>query len=144
MFFPFFGRGSSCRAGWKSHEMKPGSLATQPAGLSSFPGHLSGKEPSCQCRRFRFDPWVRKIPWRKEWPPTPGFLPGKSHGQRSLAGYSPRGRKESDTTEDSTTTTCGLHSTNSFPLETQPPNSILKMKNLKDIKRKLIMNLLSY
>ena len=39
------------------------------------------------------------ISWRRKWQPTPVFLPGKSHGQRSLAGYSPRGRKESDTTE---------------------------------------------
>ena len=52
-----------------------------------------------QYRRPGFDPWVRKIPWRREWLPTPVFLPGEFHGQRSLAGYSPRGRKESDTTE---------------------------------------------
>ena len=50
-----------------------------------------------QCRRPGFDPWVRKIPWRREWQPTPVFLPGKSHGQRSLVGYKPRGCKESDT-----------------------------------------------
>ena len=41
------------------------------------------------------DPWVWKIPWRKAWQPIPVFLPGKYHGQRSLAGYSPRGGKES-------------------------------------------------
>ena len=46
-----------------------------------------------------FDPWVRKIPWRRKWLPTPVFLPGEFHGQRSLAGYSPRGHKESDATE---------------------------------------------
>ena len=46
-----------------------------------------------------FNPWVGKIPWRRKWQPTPVFLPGKSHGLRSLVGYSPRGRKESDTTE---------------------------------------------
>ena len=46
-----------------------------------------------------FHPWVRKIPWRRKWPPTAVFLPGESHGQRSLVGYSPRGCKESDTTE---------------------------------------------
>ena len=44
-------------------------------------------------RRWRFNPWVRKIPWRRKWQPTPVFLPGKSHGQRSLAGYSPWGRQ---------------------------------------------------
>ena len=46
-----------------------------------------------------FDPWVRKIPWRRKWLPTPVFLPGDSHGQRSLVGYSPRGCKELDMTE---------------------------------------------
>ena len=49
--------------------------------------------------RHRFDPWVRKIPWRRKWQPTPVFLPGKSHGQRSLAGCHPWSQKESDTTE---------------------------------------------
>ena len=44
-------------------------------------------------------PWVRKIPWRRAWQPTPVFLPGESHGQRGLVGYSPWGRTESDTTE---------------------------------------------
>ena len=44
-----------------------------------------------------FVPWVRKIPWRRKWQPTP--VPGKFHGWRSLVGYSPWGRKESDTTE---------------------------------------------
>ena len=51
-----------------------------------FPGGTSGKVPTCQCRRCkrcRFDPWVRKILWRKKWQPTPVFLCGKSHGQRS-------------------------------------------------------------
>ena len=46
-----------------------------------------------------FNPWVRKIPWRRKWQLTPVFLPGEPHGQRSLASYSPWGRKESDTTE---------------------------------------------
>ena len=50
-------------------------------------------------RRPRFDPWVGKIPWRKAWQPTPVFLPGEPHEQRSLVGYSPWSRKESDTTE---------------------------------------------
>ena len=44
-----------------------------------------------------FDPWFGKIPGRREWQPTAVFLPGEPHGQRSLAGYSPRGRKELDT-----------------------------------------------
>ena len=46
-----------------------------------------------------FDPWIRKIPSKREWQPTPGFLPGKSHGQISLASYSPWGHKELETTE---------------------------------------------
>ena len=47
----------------------------------------------------KFDPWVRKIPWRRSRQPTPVFLSGEAHGQRSLAGYSPWGCKESDTTK---------------------------------------------
>ena len=47
----------------------------------------------------RVNPWVRKISWRREWQPTPAFLPGEFHEQRSLKGYSPQGCKESDTTE---------------------------------------------
>ena len=50
-------------------------------------------------RKTWFDPWVEKIPWRRKWQPTPVFLPGESHGWRSLMDYSPRGCKESDTTE---------------------------------------------
>ena len=46
---------------------------------------FSGKEPTCQCRGHRFNPRIGNIPWRRKWPPTPVFLPGKSHGQRSLA-----------------------------------------------------------
>ena len=42
-----------------------------------------------EIKRRKFNPWVRKIPWIKAWQPTPVFLPGESHGQRSLAGYSP-------------------------------------------------------
>ena len=50
-------------------------------------------------RRHGFNPWVGKIPWRRKWQPTPVFLPRESHEQRSLAGYSPRGRKKMDMTE---------------------------------------------
>ena len=48
-----------------------------------------------QCGRPRFNPWVGKISWRRKWQPTPVFLPGKSHGQRSPVGYRPQGHKES-------------------------------------------------
>ena len=49
--------------------------------------------------RLGFTPWVGKTLWRREWQPAPVFLSGKFHGQRSLAGYSPRSHKESDMTE---------------------------------------------
>ena len=60
---------------------------------------LSGKESACQCERHGFDPWVRRISQRRKWPPTPVFLPKKSHGQRSLVGCSSWGCKELDMTE---------------------------------------------
>ena len=61
-------------------------------GTKKLPKWHSGKESACQCkrcRRFGFNPWVGKIPWRRQWHPTPVLLPGKSHGQRSLVGCSP-------------------------------------------------------
>ena len=67
-----------------------------------FPGGASGKESACQCRRCKrywFDPWMKKIPWRRKCQPTPVSLPGKFHGQRSLVGYSLQGHKELDMTE---------------------------------------------
>ena len=67
-----------------------------------FPGGTSSKEPACQCRRLferlRFDPWVGKIPQRRAQQPTQVFLPGESHGQRSLAGCGPQGCTESGMT----------------------------------------------
>ena len=60
---------------------------------------LSSNESACQFRRPRFDPWVEKIPWRRKWQNSPAFLPGKPHGQRSLAGYRPPGCSKLDTTE---------------------------------------------
>ena len=64
-----------------------------------LPCWLSGKGITCQCRRLESNPWVGKIPWRRKWQPIPIFLPGKSHGQRSLAGYSLWGHKELDMTK---------------------------------------------
>ena len=64
-----------------------------------LPRWLSGKESACQCRRCGFGAWLGKIPWRRKWQPIPVLLPGKSHGQRNLACYSPWGHKESETTE---------------------------------------------
>ena len=70
-----------------------------PQTLGLVPDGSAGKESACSVGDTGFDPWVRKIPWRRKWQLTLVFLPGKSHGQRSLVGYSPRGHKESDTTE---------------------------------------------
>ena len=69
---------------------------------TGFAGGTSGKESICQRgrhERHRLDPWLRKIPWRRAGQPSPVFLSGESHGQRSLAGYSPRGCTELDMTE---------------------------------------------
>ena len=64
-----------------------------------FPGGSEGKASASNAGKPRFDPWAGKIPWRRKRQPTPVFLPEESHGRRSLVGYSPRGHKESDTTE---------------------------------------------
>ena len=85
--------------------------------LGSFPGEGIGYLYQCAwaslvaqvvknppaIRETRFDPWVGKIPWRRAWHPTPVFLSRESHGQRSLAAYSPWGHKESDMTEQLST-----------------------------------------
>ena len=76
-------------------------LVAPPFGLIFVFG-ASGKEPACPCRRHkrhRFNPWVRKIPWSRKWQPTPAFLLGESHEQRTLAGYSPCDHEESHMTE---------------------------------------------
>ena len=64
-----------------------------------FPGGSDSKRIHLPCGRSGIDPWVGKIPWRRKWQPTPVCLPGESHGQRSLVGYSPWGGKESDMTD---------------------------------------------
>ena len=94
---------------WISHSQFASSQQaenTEEKGLNNIISRLSrllsGKESTCQCRkckRLRFDPWVRQIPWRRKWQPTPVSLPGKFHGQRSLVGYSPWGCKESEMTK---------------------------------------------
>ena len=65
--------------------------------ILGFPGDSDSKETAR--KRPGFHPWVRKIPWSREWQPAPVFLPGEFHGQRSLAGHSPWGHKELDRTE---------------------------------------------
>ena len=68
---------------------------------SGLPDGASGKKKkrASQCRRRKrcgFDSWARKVPWKRAWQPTPVFLPGESHCQRSLVGYSPWGHKQLD------------------------------------------------
>ena len=65
----------------------------------NFPGGSDGKSVCLQYGRPGFNPWIRKILWRRKWQPTPVPLPGKFHGQRSVVDYSPWGCKESDMTE---------------------------------------------
>ena len=67
-----------------------------------FPAGTSGQESICYAGdpvRCGLDPWVKKVPCRRAWQPTPVYLPGESHGQKSLAGYRPWGLKELDMTE---------------------------------------------
>ena len=67
--------------------------------VNGLPGGSDGKESACQGRKPGFDPWVGKIPWRREWLSTPVFLGGKSHRQRRVLGCSPWACKEWDTTQ---------------------------------------------
>ena len=100
------GQGSlaSCRASMGSQRVRH-DLVTEQNWYSvwGFTDGSVGKEPPCNARDTGwrgFDPWVGKIPWKKAWQPTPVFLSGESHGQRSREGlYSPQVRKELDTTK---------------------------------------------
>ena len=84
---------------WFSPEMSPQhiNLPSAPYGLedhdlqSRLCWWIRWWRIRLQFRSLRFDPWVGKIPWRRKWQPTPALLPGESHGQRNLAGYSPWG-----------------------------------------------------
>ena len=87
---------------------------------------LSGKESAYRCRKCRFDPWVRKIPWRRKWLSTPVFLPVKFHGQRSLAGYIPWGHKELDMTEHAHTHTMPSGSPSVYRAEEKPNKHSIK------------------
>ena len=77
-------------------EILKSTVFTEKMGL---PRWLSGKEPTYLCRRHRLDLWVRKIPWSKKWQPTPVFVPGISHGQRSLVWATVHGVAESESTK---------------------------------------------
>ena len=95
-------RGLACCSPWGHKEWVTELNWTELKEYQGLPVWHSSKESTCQCRRLRrhgFDSWVWKIPWKRKWQPTPVFLPGKSHGWRSLVAYSPQDCKESDTTE---------------------------------------------
>ena len=64
-----------------------------------FPGGSDGTESACNAGDQSSIPGSRRFPWRREWQPTPVVLPGESHGQKNLVGYSPNGHKKSDMTE---------------------------------------------
>ena len=106
--------------------------------LYGFPRWHSVKEYSCQCRshsRCGFNPWVRKIPWRGNWLPTPVLLPGKSLGQRTLVGHSTWGHTEPDRTEHTYTVTASAQSShsvtsNSLPAARQAFLSITNSRSL--------------
>ena len=74
-------------------------IEVTPDGVGGFPGGSDGKESTCNAGDLGSIPWVGKIPQRRAWQPTPIFLPGEFHGQRSLVDYSPGCCKELDTSE---------------------------------------------
>ena len=87
---------------WERHRWNARAVFIMHQALNTVFRWLSGKESACQCRRHRrcrFELWVRKILWKRKPQPIPLFLPGKSHGQRNLVGFSLWGLKESDITE---------------------------------------------
>ena len=103
--------------------------------FSTFQVVLVVKNPPANYKRHSFNPWVGQISWRRNWQPTPVFLPGESHGQRSLAGYSPQGRKESDMTKYACTTT-GIKLEFIFVVlteQSQRPNPAMMSKPCHDI-----------
>ena len=74
-------------------------LRADQSGQVGFPGRSDGKEPACNVADLSSIPGLGRFPWRRAWQPTQVFLPGESHGQRSLAGYSSLAGKELDMTE---------------------------------------------
>ena len=87
---------------WTEQSMESQRVRHDWMSLAHFPGGSVGKASACNAGdsgKRGFNPWVRKICWRRKWQPTQIFLPGESHGWRRLVGYSPWGHKESDMTE---------------------------------------------
>ena len=103
-------RPAASRRCWNSREAlgragPGGHLDGHPMRVDT-PGGLDGKESACNAGDPGSVPGLGTFPWRREWEPTPVFLPGESHGQRNLTGYSPWGPKELDTTEQLTLSLC--------------------------------------
>ena len=92
-----FGTHSRYSINFVAFESEKNLIYYPPHKWASLVAHVVKNMPAMH--RPGFDPWVGKIPWRRIWQPTPVFLPGESHGHRSLGGYSSWGCKESDTTE---------------------------------------------
>ena len=87
----------TCCLGWRPARKKGKAKKSQSDIILGVSNGASGERSACQCRRHKrsgFNPWAGKIPWRRKWQPTPVFLPGKFHGQRSLVGYRLWGREE--------------------------------------------------
>ena len=79
---------------WSQRDLPPWLPFCNDVKLNKWlPWWLRGQESACWCRRLQFDTWFGNIPWRRKWQPTPVFMSGKFHGQRSLEGHSPRGCK---------------------------------------------------
>ena len=96
---PFHGALGFQHEFWEGYKCSDHNIPLQLHKIWGFPGDVSGKEPTCQCRRHKrheFDPWVGKITWRMKWQPTLLFLPGESHGQECGGLQS---TVESDTTQ---------------------------------------------
>ena len=124
---------SLCRSYYQVFSQTFFFLAVTPV-VESFPDGTSGKEPACQCRRYKrckFDPWGGKIPQRRAWQPTPVvLLENAMDKQRSLAGSSSWNHKESGTTEVTEHThTCNI-STEPWPLNRQgrPSSKVFLIK----------------
>ena len=86
------------------------------------------KNLPAKCRRPRFDPWIRKIPWRREWLPSPVFLPGEFHGQKRLESYSPCGCRDSDSSEW-LTLSLGLQPTRNWGFQSGIPKDLNRTNN---------------
>ena len=106
-------------------------------GCTGFPGGISSKEPTCQCRRSKrcLPSRLGRFPWSRKWQPTPAISPGKFHGQRSLVGYSPWGHKHSDTTEHTST---HAHTWDAQTRDMQPQSTLLYVCHLFNVMRKII------